>query len=250
MENDSPNHFIALIRAVDADAGTVKSATSSLDDPYMREISGYQFGGGRHILPHVSSPTKAGGYVTCELGSHIENYTLTLNHQTDAPVGGSEYVLTTRTLLDREREQRQFVVIRCFDDGSPPKTSTATVEVIYFCLLNATSIRAQEPLQFALSHLQVEILDQNDCAPEINVHTRLPSSHRAHQSNIASPIPRSHLADIIHKSSPDWPASQRSPFIEHPLVNAYETGIPVVPVSTCALISYLFIQITMESCFR
>ena len=129
MENGSPDHFVALIRAVDADASSAKSVIPLLDNPYMDQMSGFQFGSGRHSLSHVTSATKAGGYVTCELGSHAENYTLTLNPQTDVAVGGSEYVLKIKTPLDREKEQRQFVIIRCFDDGSPSKTSTATVEV-------------------------------------------------------------------------------------------------------------------------
>lgn len=94
-------------------------------------------------------------------------------------------------------------------------------------------------LTILLPQLQVEILDQNDCAPEINILTRVPSSHRAHQSNVASPLPRSHLAEILQKASSDWPMSQRSPFVEHPLVNAYEAGIPVVLVRIFRLILLL-----------
>ncbi|KAM7537226.1 hypothetical protein Aperf_G00000075521 [Anoplocephala perfoliata] len=201
MENNSPDHFIALIRATDADASSSKLPTSPLDDFYQVQTSGFQYSGSHPRSPHSS----AGGLVTCELGSHTDNYTLLHNTQTDITSGMVEYVLKTQTPLDREREQRQFVIIRCFDDGTPSKTSTATVEV--------------------------EILDQNDCVPEIAVHGRVPSSHRAHQSNVVSPIPRSRLADILQKASPDWQKLQRSLFVEHPLVNAYEAGIPVVLVN-------------------
>ncbi|VDD82630.1 unnamed protein product [Mesocestoides corti] len=208
MENGSPDHFIALIRATDADAGST-GAVSSPDDPYIPQSSEFVFenahGGGRRMNFHRTPQSTTGGHVTCELASHEENYTLTLRGQVDTATGGSEYVLNTKTPLDREREHRQFITIRCQDDGSPSKTSTATVEV--------------------------EILDQNDCVPEITVHARVPTSHRAHQSAIVSPFPRSRLANIFQKSFPDWPVLQGSPYAEHPLVNAYEAGIPVVLVS-------------------
>ncbi|VDM16978.1 unnamed protein product [Hydatigera taeniaeformis] len=209
MENGSRNHFIALIRATDADAGTTKSTVSSLQDPYMVQTSGFPFngnggGGIRFNHPGVLHST-AGGRVTCELGSHLDNYTLTPSAQSDTASGTSEYVLQAKTPLDRERELRQCVIIRCFDDGAPPKTSTATVEV--------------------------EILDQNDCVPELNIHARIPSAHRNHQLNVVPPLQRSRLADILQKTFPDWSMSRRPPFSEHPLVNAYEAGVPVVLVS-------------------
>lgn len=122
MENDSPDHFIALIRATDADASHSKLSPSALDDPWM---SGFQYSGGHSRSSHST----AGGIVTCELASHTDKYTLFHNTQTDVAAGVVEYVLKTQTPLDREREQRQFVIIRCFDDGMPSKTSTATVEV-------------------------------------------------------------------------------------------------------------------------
>ncbi|KAH9283516.1 Protocadherin-like wing polarity protein stan [Echinococcus granulosus] len=209
MENGSQNHFIALIRAIDADAGTTKLTPPSLEDPYMVQMSGFQFGasggGGVRLNRPDVLHSAAGGRVTCELGSHSENYTLTPSAQIGVTVGGSEYVLQTKTPLDREREQRQCVIIRCFDDGSPPKTSTATVEV--------------------------EILDQNDCVPEVNIRARVPSTHRTHRSNAIPPLPRSRLADILQKAIPDWPMSRGSPFSVHPLVNAYEGGVPIVLVS-------------------
>ncbi|KAL5110216.1 Protocadherin-1 [Taenia crassiceps] len=175
MENGSRNHFIALIRAIDADARATKLTSSILEDPYIIQTSGYSLdgsgGGGTRLNQPGVLHSAAGGRVTCELGSHSENYTLTPSAQTDSTVGGSEYVLQTKTPLDRERELRQCIIIRCFDDGSPPKTSTATVEV------------------------------------------KFPST------------------DVLQKAFPDWPMSRRPPFFEHPLVNAYEAGIPVVLVS-------------------
>lgn len=128
MENDSPDHFIALIRATDADASHSKLAAPTLDDPWM---SSFQFNEGHLRSSHATT----GGVVTCELASHSDNYTLTHNTQTDVAAGVVEYVLKTQTPLDREREQRQFVIIRCFDDGSPSKTSTATVEVMCSLLI-------------------------------------------------------------------------------------------------------------------
>lgn len=128
MENDSPNHFIALIRATDADASSSKLPASLLDDPYHIQASRFRYSGSHSRSSHSS----AGGLVTCELGSHADNYTLFHNSQTDITSGVVEYVLKTQTPLDREREQKQFVIIRCSDDGTPSKTSTATVEV-EFC---------------------------------------------------------------------------------------------------------------------
>nr|CDS28055.1 protocadherin 1 [Hymenolepis microstoma] len=195
-ENDSPDHFIALIRVTDADASHSKLSHSPLEDPWL---SNFQYSS---IHSRSSQPT-AGGVVTCELASHTNNYTLFHNTQTDVAAGVVEYVLKTQTPLDREREQRQFVIIRCSDDGTPSKTSTATVEV--------------------------EILDQNDNVPEITVHTRISSTHRPYQSSVLSPIPRSRLADILQKSSLVW--QRAHPSVEHPLVTAYDAGVPVILVT-------------------
>ncbi|VDN97295.1 unnamed protein product [Rodentolepis nana] len=195
-ENDSPDHFIALIRVTDADASHSKLPHSPLEDPWM---SNFQYSSA-HSRSSLSTP---GGVVTCELGSHTSNYTLFHNTQTDVAAGVVEYVLKTQTPLDREREQRQFVIIRCSDDGTPSKTSTATVEV--------------------------EILDQNDNVPEITVRTRIPSTLRPYQSSVLSPIPRSRLADILQKSPPVW--QKAHPLVEHPLMTAYEAGVPVILVT-------------------
>lgn len=143
MENGSRNHFIALIRATDADARATKLTASILEDSYMGQTSGFPFGGSGGGGTRLTQPgvlhSVAGARVTCELGSHSENYTLTPSVQTDTTIGGSEYVLQTKTPLDRERELRQCIIIRCFDDGSPPKTSTATVEVKFPSTGNAFS---------------------------------------------------------------------------------------------------------------
>lgn len=72
-------------------------------------------------------------------------------------------------------------------------------------------------------------MDQNDNVPEIIVQTRNPSALRAYQSSVVTPIPRSRLADILQKTSPMW--HKANPFAEHPLVTAYEAGVPVVLVS-------------------
>ncbi|VDK22701.1 unnamed protein product [Taenia asiatica] len=179
MENGSRNHFIALIRATDADAKITKLTTSILEDSYMIQTSSFPFGGRGADRTRLNPPgalhSAAGDHVTCELGSHLENYTLTPSTQTDTTVGGSEYVLQTKTPLDRERELRQCIIIRCFDDGSPSKTSTATVEV------------------------------------------KFPST--------------GNILNVLQKAFADWPMSRRSLFSEHPLVNAYEAGVPVVLVS-------------------
>ncbi len=74
---------------------------------------------------------------------------------------------------------------------------------------------------------QVEILDQNDCTPEINVHAPLSSPHGIHQSTVLTPLPRSRLGDILE----DWSSSTMTTYLEHPLASAYEAGVPVVSVS-------------------
>ncbi|BHF64582.1 hypothetical protein SprV_0200758800 [Sparganum proliferum] len=194
MENGEIGHFIAFIRVTDADAGYLKSPGHA-DDPYLIESSSLSFDHTFLTLSDIAGTNdpQGAGHVSCQLISHKENYTL--SERPDSP--GKEYILSTKTPLDREVDDRQFIEIACYDHGSPQKTSTATVEV--------------------------EILDQNDCDPEIQVYT-IPTTRTGR--TLQSPLPRSRLAQILN----EFPKSQPTP-VDHSLFAAYSAGIPVVPIS-------------------
>ncbi|VDN12661.1 unnamed protein product [Dibothriocephalus latus] len=194
MENGDVGFFIALIRVTDADAGYLKGPRRA-DDPYSLESSSLPFD---HTFLSMSdlagtNDPHGAGQVSCQLISYEANYTL--SERPDSL--GKEYVLSTRTPLDREAEERQFIEVACSDHGSPPRTSTATVEV--------------------------EILDQNDCDPEIQVYS-IPATRTGR--TLQSPLPRSRLAQVLN----EFPKSQPTP-VDHSLFAAYSAGIPVVPVS-------------------
>ncbi|VDL93989.1 unnamed protein product [Schistocephalus solidus] len=198
MENGDVNYFIALIRVTDADAGYLKGPRNA-DDPYAIESSSLSFDHPFLSLSDITGTNdpQGGGHVSCQLISHKENYTLS-----EGPDSlGKEYILTTKTSLDREAEERQFIEVTCYDHGSPPKTSTATVEVCTF----------------------VEIMDQNDCDPEVQVYS-IPPTRTGR--TLQSPLPRSRLAQILN----EFPKSQPTP-VDHSLFAAYSAGIPVVPIS-------------------
>lgn len=116
-ENSQSRYFVAFVTVSDPDLG------SELNKPSAHR-------GSLSDMGPFGDPV-----VSCSLGSHQDAYILEYQNRTVVNSAEKRYSLFTQRPLDREQSAIDRILIVCQDSGSPPRTATATAEVIVKYLL-------------------------------------------------------------------------------------------------------------------